>query len=160
MIGLASVPIDVNRKAFSSLANDFRIHAGANRTTAELLGNAVGTEHFALTLGGGSAMASHGRNDEWIGANASDVPADGANDFRDVGNAATARGNGDALAGADFFLQFQPRQLPLDFGRDIVDPGTIEFLAKTEELGIHASSRTDGDCRLFVVKTSSQAQFH
>jgi hypothetical protein len=157
MIGLASVPIDMNRKAFSSLTDDFRIHAGANWAITELLGNAVGTEHFALTLGGGSAMAPHSGNDEWAGANASDVSADGPNDIRDIGDAAAARSNGDALAGADFLPQVQPEKLVFDFGRNIVDLGTIEFLAKTKKLGIHASSHTDGNCGLFVVKTSSQA---
>jgi hypothetical protein len=60
-------------------------------------------------------------------------------DRGDIGDATAASGDGDRLTGPDFVAQIEPRKLPLDLARHIMDAGPLECLANPEELGIVAS---------------------
>src|SRR5262249_30579219 len=66
------------------------VHAGDDRHAHALARDAVASQDLALALRGGSAVAAHGRNDEWTAANFSDGVAARAQDRDDVGDAAAA----------------------------------------------------------------------
>ena len=67
-----------------------------------------------LPLGGGAAVAAHGRDDEWIGSAFSDFIDDSPGDLGDAMDAAAAGGEGDRLARPDGAAEGEP----LQFGAD------------------------------------------
>ncbi len=97
VIGVEGVLIEVDGKALGGFADDHRVHAGPNRAPAKRFGDAVAGQDANLLLGGSAAVAAHGRHDERLTAQAPHVPNDFSEHQGDVGDAAAAGGDGDAL---------------------------------------------------------------
>ena len=135
VIGLEGQAVEVDRKPLGRAADDDRFHAGADRAADELLGDAVGLEELPLSFGGAAAVAAHGRHDERLGAQALEVFDDRPDDRGDIGDAAAAGGDGHALARPDLLAQLQPRKLPVDLARHVLDAGGVERLAEAEDFG-------------------------
>ena len=105
VVGAEGMAIEMDVETLGRLADDDRLHAGANRTAAERFGHAVRLEHRALALGRAAAVAAHGRHDERLGAQALERVDNGLGDHVDVGDAAAAHGDGHALPGLDRVLE-------------------------------------------------------
>lgn len=105
------VLVDEYIVAFIRYANFDGLHRGENRTTAAFFRNAVIAQDGELTLGGGAAVASHGRDDKRFTA----VALDKGNQFfgnkRAVGDAAAAAGDAKPHAGFDERIRFFPAQV-------------------------------------------------
>ena len=80
-------------------------------------------------------MAAHGRHDERPGAERLEMGDDRPDDRGDVGDPPAAGRNGHRLAGLDFPVQLQARELPCHFARHVGDAFGIERLAEAEDLG-------------------------
>jgi hypothetical protein len=67
-VGLGGVLVQVDRLALGGRDDDDGLHAGLDGYAHGLFGDAVAGEHLQLALGGGSAVAAHGREDEGLSA--------------------------------------------------------------------------------------------
>ena len=64
VVGLIGVFVEMHRNALGGLAHDDGIHAGLDRTSHRLLGDAVALDDLTLSFGGAAAVAAHRRHQE------------------------------------------------------------------------------------------------
>src|SRR5690606_20489455 len=76
--------VEVDRKPFRRMADNFRLHARANGTPAELLGDPVRLDNLSLAFGGAPSVTAHCRHDEGECAELLHVLYDRANDQMNV----------------------------------------------------------------------------
>ena len=111
VIGLEGRPVKANIKAFGRPADDDGFGARSDGAADELFGDAVGFDEPALSLGRAAAVASHGRHNERLCAEARQMLDNRLGNDGDVGDSAAAGGDGHALAGPHFLAQVQPGKL-------------------------------------------------
>ena len=147
-VGLEGQLVAIERlAAYLPIGN--HLHGGANGGAHGRLGDAVSRQQLHLSGGVGTAVASHGRHDEWLCTPALQSVADGLDHLRQSGNAPTAHRHGDTFAckllgSRDAALQ-RLGQIP----RRILDPRRIELLADGHHEGqLHLVQPLHGDMYL------------
>ena len=99
-----------------------------NRAADEALGDAVALQHLALALGGGAAVAAHGREDEGLGAQRLELGDDLLGALGDVGDAAAAAAHRDGHAGLDLGAHLGALELVDHRLADVVELRGLELL--------------------------------
>ena len=107
MVGTVSMLVEMNWKALLGITDNHCFHAGLDGTIAELLGNAIAFNDSLLSLGCPSPVTSHRRDDKWPGIYRRKMIRDCLDDEVNIGNATTARGNGNGLAWLDLVAQLK-----------------------------------------------------
>ena len=102
VVGFERVLVEKDGDAVFSRAHLYGLHGRLDRCASVLLGDAVAFDDSLLRLGDAAAVAAHGRNEEGLEAEGFELGHETFDHQRDIGNAATADGDGDGLAGIDF----------------------------------------------------------
>ena len=90
-------------------------------------------------------MAAHGGDQKRLGAELPQETGNGAEDDRDVGDAAAAGRQSDRLTGTDAFGKIQSFQGAGNGGGDVLDARTLEMLANANDGGMrHAMALLEG----------------
>jgi hypothetical protein len=150
-IGFGGVLVHVHGRAVGQMTDDFGVHARFDRHTGESLGDAVALEHLFLPLGGGRAVAAHRRKYEGFRARGLQLADCRAGDLRDVGDAAAAAADRDALSGLDATAHFGAFELSADGSIDIGQADGLEFLphvCHSRERHIQSAGDVDFDLLL------------
>ena len=137
-VGLRGVFVDVHRLVTHAGNADLHgLHGALDGAAHVLLGNAVVLEDLGLALGGGAAVAAHGRHDIGLGPLGLDKVHDGPGHNGVVVDAPAAAGNGDLLTRLDLAADLRAIQLPGDDAGNIAlrDAGLVEVLANLDHLG-------------------------
>ena len=99
-----------NRHVIIHGGDGFRRHGGPHRSATGGFRNTQVGQDRGLSLGGGAAMAAHGRHDEGMGSDVLQPLASCSNHRRQMGYAAAADGHRHCIAGTDGTV----RQSPVD----------------------------------------------
>ena len=134
VVGLVGLLVEMDREAFGGPADLHGIHAGSDGAAAKGLGDSVGLEDVSLAPGGRPAVASHGGNDEGVGAQSPEVARGGLQDPADVGDPPASGGDGHRLAAPDLLAQRKACKLSLDRAGGVSQLGSLETLPDAKHL--------------------------
>ncbi len=100
VVGSGEVAPHQDRSPEAGTPDFVHFHVGYDGRAHARLGDAQGGEHLALSLGGGAAVAAHGRRHEGLGPPLAHETGDFPDSHRHVAHSAAAGGDGHPLAGA------------------------------------------------------------
>ncbi len=123
---------EVDGDAFMRVVDDGGGHVGPDGAAAEIFGDAVVFEDISLALRCASAVASHRCDDERTGLELLEELGGGFEDGGDVRYAAAASGDGDGVAGFDFFCDIERAEFGVCCGGDVLDERALKVLADAE----------------------------
>jgi hypothetical protein len=135
MVGAECLAVEMDVESFGSLANDHGFHTGPDRTTAELLGHAIGRQHRALAFGRAAPMTPHGGHNEGHRAQSLHNVDHRLGDDVDVRHAPTAHGDRHTLAGLDRLIQAQLLKLLAHLARNVSHARALECLSQAKDRG-------------------------
>lgn len=114
MISGQCVLIDMDGDPCCCLSHNGRGHGRSNLTPHCRRGDPIARENCELSFSGGTAMAPHGRYDEWDPVQALNEFDDSFNDDINARDPSAARCDRHCLAGSDLFFQVQSRKFTKD----------------------------------------------
>ena len=122
-------------QAFLGHAHLAGLHSGMDLAAAGLLGDAVVVQDGLLALGGGAAVAAHGRHDIGRGADALELLGEGPQDHHAVGDLTAGGGKAHRAAGLDAVQgTLALESVPYSLGH-ILNVGIVHPVAHFVKLG-------------------------
>ena len=109
-VGLGDILVQISGHADAGHAGVHHFHRSVDGATHRPFADAQPVQHIDLALGRAATMAAHGRHDKWLAAGRFDQRHQHPGDAVNLGDAAAAEAERDALA-ADLRRQAQSREL-------------------------------------------------